>query len=33
MMAFPDEEIKRAFKKKVPMKVFAWNANVKKIPS
>ncbi len=27
---FSDEEIKRAFKKKVPMKVFAWNAKREK---
>jgi penicillin-binding protein 1A len=27
---FSDDEIKRAFKKKVPMKVFAWNANREK---
>jgi penicillin-binding protein 1A len=27
---FTDEEIKRAFKKKVPMKVFAWNAKREK---
>jgi penicillin-binding protein 1A len=27
---FSDDEIKRAFKKKVPMKVFAWNAKREK---
>ena len=27
---FSDEEIKRAFNKKIPMKVFAWNAKREK---